>query len=114
MCKMKSSVKKDLGYSIPYYSLHDMENEVEIASHIEAAKVLLKPCPCCGGLHLVVDYTFTTEDTPCLVGVVQPHMLTARCTDCGIRSKTWYAEDDEADFKEALRLLIEAWNRRPE
>jgi len=30
-----------------------------------------------------------------------------------VKKDLGYAADDEADIKEALRLIVEAWNRRP-
>ena len=54
-----------------------------------------------------------------VIAVEHPHEVHVICPpisgglDCEIRSKSWFAQDDEADFKEALRLIVEAWNRRP-
>jgi len=54
--------------------------------------------------------------------VKHPHEVHATCPrdqrpvpvvkGCGMRTMTWYAEDNEVDFKEALRLVVETWNRR--
>jgi hypothetical protein len=116
---MKTLVKQDTNMNARHPKmcyLFELENEAEIAAIIQESEKMLRPCPCCGREHPEFDYVFTFNDTPCLVGVVQPHRLNARCGSkegCGLQSKTWYAEDNETDFREALRLIVEAWNRRP-
>jgi len=132
---MKTTVKEDLGYTP--FTVHDLENEAEITALIKEAEAVLMPCPCCGREHPVICYSYQpdlrfphsvlhNEDTNRaeLVMTCNPHVLYAECPrphqmpisvdkGCGIRTQKWHALDDEADFKEALRLIIEAWNRRP-
>ena len=129
---MHTTVKKNLGY--PAFNASDLENEKEITTFIQEVEATLLPCAHCGRLYPRIRYTYRQDDKyPCLkepnnTAVVfkeLPHELYAECPrehqkpepvgvgcGCGIRTQEWHAEDDETDFKKALQLIAEAWNRR--
>ena len=102
------------------FQLGALENEAEITAIIQEAEALLESCFHCGGKPMIC-YAFAPGDEfpkridfDTGVAVTEhPHKLYGGCNICGIRTQKWHAEDDEADFKEALRLIVEAWNRRP-
>ena len=104
---MKTTVKKELGYTLTCYSTHEIESEIGLSSPISEAEDLLKDCNHCGRGGIKVIHLFHPDWG-------NPHELYVKCPKCGIRTTEWFAEDTEEDFKEALRLIVEAWNRRPE
>ena len=106
---MKTSIKEQYSGTCSYYRLDMLENESEITALIQCEDGALLPCPCCGQPS-IIGYSYCTE-TP-----LHPHHLQGKCSDiaCGIQTKEWYAEDNEADFMETVRLICTAWNRRPE
>ena len=125
---MKTSIKADLRYTKPCrevqtgYYLQEIENEAEIQALIKEAEVTLKPCAHCGN-EAYIGYFFVPGNTgPRRVApgsteikiVESPHSLQGRCSKCQIQTNEWHAEDNEEDFKEALRLITETWNKRPE
>ena len=107
MKAMKTIVKKDLGYTLTCYSTHELESEIELSALNRETENLLKECIHCGNGGTEVTHIFHPDWG-------SPHELYAKCPKCGIRTQEWHAEDTEEDFKEALRLIVEAWNKRPE
>ena len=122
---MKTTLKKYFETETKTYQINRrfqlgaLENEAEIGALIHDAEVLLKSCIHCGWESMIC-YAFAPGDMfakimvpgPGVVATEHPHKLYAGCNKCGIRTQKWHAEDNEADFKEALRLIVEAWNRR--
>ena len=134
---MKTTIKPDkLGYS--KYYLHDLggdediENAAELLALIHEAQDQLLPCIHCGHTRPAINYYYRPGDTYPYKALPDgnvlikehPHEIYAKCCrrsiyepssvqGCGIRTTEWHAEDDDVDFKEALRLTVEVWNRRP-
>jgi len=118
----------------PSYCLWQLENEAEITALIQEAEPLLSQCTHCGAKSVIM-YFYNPDKThprvtkyseePNKIEMVMfpyPHELYAQCgarkgthdeDACELKGKVWYAEDDEADFKEALRRIVKTWNRRP-
>jgi len=132
---MNSKLKKEYqDITASSFELDVLENEAEISALLHEVDVLLKPCAHCSNEHTRINYKFVPtyhaphRASPGSTEIVMkwhPHTLYAECPrahqnpvsvdkGCGIRTQEWHAEDDEADFREALRLIVEAWNRRPE
>ena len=134
---MKTSLKEGIITGLSAYGLANLANEAEIRKLIDDAQKQLLPCPCCELESPIIRYTFNPQYratevikyseliADCEMRVVEyPHTLYAECPrvhqkpetvdkGCGMRTQEWHAEDDEVDFKEALRLIVEAWNKRP-
>jgi len=102
-----------------------LENEAEILALIEPFEVSLLPCANCGQEKPRIEYAFypgknggrsvkKEDGTYGVEFTINPHGLYASCSnpECGMQTVTWYAEDDEEDFKESLRRICESWNRR--
>jgi len=112
---MKTLIKEHTDITIQ--TTLDLANGVTLKSLIDDAEKSLLPCAHCGRERPRIIHIFVPEHIP-----NHPHRLYAICWAhkddtvtgiCEMQSKTWYAEDNEEDFKEALRLIVEAWNRRP-
>ena len=116
------------------YPLRHLENEAELGAMIAEAEKILVTCAHCGANGSVMYYYNPCKDFPRvakyseepnkieMVMIPYPHALCVQCSGhrgekfenrCEMRTKVWHAEDDEADFKEALRRVVNAWNRRP-
>lgn len=84
---------------------------------VESEKNLL-PCPCCGREKPEICYGYD-RGLHCF-SIVCPGTPMSSCqhnlnyNGCGNCSGTLFAKEDEdlADFKEAIRYITEAWNRR--
>ena len=110
-------------YEFPEYCLRHLENEAELTVLIQEAEKMLSPCAHCGAKGYI-EYGYLTKWYPPMRNPSgkHPHELYVRCDGhrglemedrCGMEGRKIYAEDDEADFKEALRVIVKAWNRRP-
>ena len=113
---------KTLINEIEIHSIEDLKNGAILKALIEEAEKKMSPCAHCGRKHPRIVYIFCPPELPSTIHKDHPHRLYGSCWthkddtvtgDCEMQGKVWYAEDNEADFKEALRLIIEAWNRRP-
>jgi hypothetical protein len=89
------------------FELADMENESELAALINDAQATLLLCPHCGCKKIKIWYTFHP-----MIRKVLEHGVFAKCDECHIGTPTVHADDNEADFKEALRMICNTWNRR--
>jgi len=125
---MKTMIK-ELRHSCSAYHLGDLENEAEIAAIIREAEGSLLPCPHCGHRASGIAYSFLD---PGMDGVrlkekgsneyaptINPHKVFVLCrgllpdrTYCYMRTSSLYAEDEESDIREALRILCKTWNSR--
>jgi len=118
------------------YSLDDLENADKLRDIIQEYEVQLKPCAHCGGNMVHVCYRYIPEymapywkesekGKSEIASKPHPHALYVECRwtnndssppdeiGCCITTMEWHASDDEADFREALRRIVVAWNRRP-
>ena len=95
------------------------KNEIQFMALSKEAEKLLSPCAHCGRNNVRIVYWISDTGGP--TGN-HPHAVFAMCYGskddkiegvCDMQSKTWYAEDNEDDFTEALRLVVGSWNRRP-
>ena len=114
--------EEDKDRGMPYYA-RQLENGDTLKAMVDEAVAMLSPCAHCGREHprILYHYLPTTFHTGNPTGR-HPHELYAICTKdmedtvkgiCEMESKRWYASDDEEDFREALRRIVQAWNRRP-
>jgi len=113
---MKTTIKTNLDRedaerdTLPLWCL---DNGDVLEVFIEEYVTMLHPCKHCGHTnpHIVYRYCPSVVVIP---GKKQPHRVSVICVDgCGVRTNDVYAEDDEADFKEALRMIAAMWNRQP-
>ena len=106
------------------------EEIVEIPALIQEAEATLKPCPSCGKKHPCIRYFYVrgvTHPIKSTSGDVvfkeYPHLLYVECPrphqnpesvneGCGYRTEDWRAADDEVDFRKALHLIADTWNKR--
>ena len=115
------------------FDLSYLENETELSALIQEAEAQLSLCPCCGSKQVRIRYYYRYDTRyPYRTGMAgdiivraHPHVVYAECaetlkslasqiTACTIRTHKYSAEDNEADFRGALRLIVETWNRRPD
>ena len=125
---MKTTIKELVCSRAPY-RLGDLENEAEIAAIIREAKDTLLPCSHCGSKEQRIAYLFLDQQmggvrlkekgSDEIVHTVNPHKLYIVCygrlsdnTSCNMRTRSLYAEDEESDIREALRILCKTWNSR--
>lgn len=103
------------------YTLNEMLCTETLETLIRGAVEKLKPCPCCGSESPRVQYYFLPFVGTQADGRCSNHELYVQCPHpfsgkgCGLRTVEWLATEDVdyVDFKEALRRIVEAWNRRP-
>jgi hypothetical protein len=99
-----------------------MDGVEELEALIAERRKKLSPCPCCGRPNPKIAYSYNGS-----FGRDDKHQFRIYCPGnamhvhshpnndgCGLGSGMLMAKEDEdyADFKEALRYLTEAWNRR--
>lgn len=97
-----------------------LSNREEIEAMIQETQAQLLPCAHCGSARVRIIHVFRPC---CMFEEDQPHKLVARCLKghwrepvgyCACQTGEWFAKDDESDFRETLRRIVESWNRRPQ
>lgn len=121
---MKTTLIKDLGYTLESYPLEDLENMAELDEIVRKYEAALQPCIHCGREQPRISYAYR-PGLRVVPGKEHPHEVSVECSrrrsiidersGCGIQTSKLHAEDDEgyADIKEALRMVCDMWNRRP-
>ena len=110
-------------HQFPEYCLRHLENEASLTVLIQEVEKTLFPCAHCGAKGRI-EYGYLPKYYPYMRNPSgkSPHELYVLCDGhrgvesedrCGMEGRRIYAEDNEADFREALRLIVKAWNRRP-
>ena len=117
------------------YPYNALENAEELTAIVNEYEALLQPCIHCGLEHPCIEYLYCPSNT-IVPGKKHPHKIHAHCwysdmfldslpsdasgdsdkqLGCKIQTAVLYAEDDDnyADLKEALRMIVAMWNRRP-
>jgi len=105
----------------------------KVRAIIDEYEKMLSPCAHCGREHPHINYTFRPgymspvfahAGSTKIVSKEHPHEVYVKCRwripdhpsaalGCNIRTMEWFALDDIDDFREALRLIVVTWNRRP-
>jgi len=127
------AVEKSHYYIRNIDGLEDLENSEELSAILHEYRDQLSPCTHCGYKYPDIRYCYQPGNmlphkilpSGELAMKEYPHEIYAVCSrrsiyqppeeqGCNIRTQEWFAEDDESDFREALRRIVAAWNRRPE
>jgi len=91
-------------------------DKIGVDALVKEYEVSLNACTCCGAQPCIA-YEYLPNYS-CEPGKRHPHLLRVKCPasmgDCKcVMTEKIAAEDDEADVREALRILVLMWNSLP-